>query len=265
MSKNVLVTGCAVNIGRSIAEKFMSNGYTLIGTYCEDTRKQALEFQDRNPLATIFECDFRDDTSFSNLISTLKKYEFDVIVNNAGIITLTAEGNIQNEFFDFEISTFKDVFNCNFFAPLRLCLELKENFRKGGSIINIASGGGMRAAYGSISYSASKAALINLTTSLSNSFYPFKQIRVNSISPGWVNPDEQSGMHVEKGTPGSKAAKLVAMGRNASTHEIADVAYYLTTPEASFINGTNIVVDGGWMNHNVIYYEEATGKNILNI
>lgn len=265
MGKKVLITGFAVNIGKCVFNKFISYGYSIIGVCCKKTLAEAQLLKEQFENVEFYCADFTDDDSVTELISKLSNHNFDVVVNNAGMLNLNEDGSICNEFIDFDYRKFASVMKCNFYAPLRICLELKHNINPQGSIINIASGGGMRASYATISYAASKAALINLTKSLSNSFYPFSQVRVNSISPGWVNPTDESGMHSDPNSPGGKAALLTSMGRNAQPSEIADVVYYLSTQEASFINGANIVVDGGWLNHNVIYYEEATGSNILHI
>lgn len=263
--KLALVTGFATNIGKSVTKKFLENKYAVIGVHCPYTITQANELVMSEDKVQAIQADFTNADSVTELIKKLKCFEFDVIINNAGMLNLQNNGQILNEFKEFDYSRFSDVMRCNFDAPLRLCLELKNNLKRGGSIVNIASGGGMRASYATISYAASKAALINLSSSLSNSFYPFNEIRVNSVSPGWVNPDESGNMGVSPDSPGGKAGQITSMGRNASTDEIANVVYFLTTSEASFINGANIVVDGGWLNHNVIYYEEATGKNILTL
>lgn len=262
--KYALVTGYATNIGKSITKKLLENDYCVIGTYHKATFSYDQEMRKCYPSIISYEADFTNPDSLSNLIAELKKYEFDVIVNNAGKINLNDDETILNEFESFDYQRFSEVMLCNFDAPLRLCLELKRSIKRGGSIINIASGGGMRATYGSLSYAASKAALINLTKSLSNSFYPYNHIRVNSISPGWVNPDDESSMGVNINSPGAKASCLTPMKRNASTNEIANVVFFLTTAESSFINGANIVVDGGWLNHNIIYYEEAYGRSPFN-
>lgn len=263
MKKTVIVTGFATNIGRRIAETFYDKGFSIIGIHCPYTREAAIDFQRVHSDTTIFEADFTNSDDVSKLIAFLKRYKVDVVVNNAGMLNLNDDGTIKNEFLNFDYSSFSNVMRCNFDAPLRLCIELKDYINPGGSIINIASGGGMRASYGTISYAASKAALINLTASLSNVFFPYNQVRVNSISPGWVEPDNHGRMCSDKESPGGKAGFLTPLGRNASTKEIADVVFFLTTSHASFINGANIVVDGGWLNHNVIYYEEAYGKNLL--
>lgn len=262
--RTALVTGFSTNIGKRVSEKFIKHGYSLIGVYYPKTISAACTMKRDYPDIDIIEANFCDDRDVSSLITQLRHRKFDVIVNNAGMVDLYEDGTIRNEFLDFNIKSFEDVMKCNFYAPLRICIELKDNIVEGGSIINIGSGGGMRASYATISYSASKAALINLSSSLSNNFYPYKKVRVNCVSPGWVTPDDGGGMCSDINSPGGKAAMLTAMGRNATTSEIADVVYYLSTNEAAFINGANVVVDGGWLNHNVIYYEEATGKKLLN-
>lgn len=263
MTKTALVTGFATNIGKRISEKFLRNGYSLIGVYHPRTVIEAQLMKKNFPVIDILEADFCQERDLVSLITRLKHRTLDVIVNNAGMLNLSETGTVINEFFDFNIKSFEDVMKCNFYAPLRICIELKERINEGGSIINIGSGGGMRASYATLSYSSSKAALINLSASLSNNFYPYNKIRVNCVSPGWVTPDSVGGMCSDLNSPGGKAALLTAMGRNATTSEIADVVYFLSTEEAAFINGANIVVDGGWLNHNVIYYEEATGLNLL--
>jgi NAD(P)-dependent dehydrogenase (short-subunit alcohol dehydrogenase family) len=263
--RTVLVTGFAVNIGKKIAEIFLEHDYYVVGVNCPYTVNAANDFISSHPNSCSFTADFTSVDSVTQLLSQLKLYSYDAIVNNAGMISLREDGQIRHEFYDFSYEQFSNVMRCNFDTPLRICLELKECINDGGSIVNIASGGGMRASYATLSYAASKAALINLTASLSNNFYPYRHVRVNSISPGWVNPDSEGGMGVAENTPGGKAGKLTALGRNASTKEIANVVYFLTTSEASFINGSNIVVDGGWLNHNLIYLEEATGREMLRI
>ena len=258
-----MITGVSRNIGKSIASKFLLKGYNVIGVCRSKTEEESLQIVGNNKCFSLYTADFCDMLQLDKLISELKNYTFDVVINNAGMLNLGSDNNVKNEFNNFVLHEFEMVMNCNFYAPLRICLELKENIKQGGTIINIASGCGMRATYASLSYSTSKAALINLTQSLSNSFYPYKKIRVNSVSPGWIDPDELSQMGCDKNSPGGLAAKLTSMGRNGKPQEIADVVYYLTTKQASFINGANIVVDGGWLNHNVIYYEEATGERLL--
>ena len=118
-----------------------------------------------------------------------------------------------------------------------------------GSIVNIASTDGLTGSYSSMSYSASKAALINLTKSLAINYGKY-QVRVNSISPGWIN----TGMSTESSY---EATKLAPLGRNGKPQEIADLVSYLISPKASFITGSNIVIDGGYSCVDYIMKKEA--------
>ena len=266
MSKLALVTGASKNIGKSIARKFISKGYSVIGTYNTTDEKKIQKVIDDLGDIKMHQVDFCDAEAVGVFISKMKAYRFDVIVNNAGMLDCDDEGEIVNEFYNFNLSAFDNVMKCNFYAPLRICLELKENVVENGAIVNITSTDGMQATYASLSYSASKAALINLTASLSNSFFSYKNVRVNSISPGWIAADEEGGMNTnpdDPNLPSNKAKLLTPLDRNGKTTEVADVVFYLTQNESSFIHGTNIVVDGGFSNHDVIYYEEATGKSLL--
>jgi len=263
MSKLALITGASRNIGKSIAKKFIHKGFSVIGTY--NTTDKTIIDMIVAELGDIhfYQVDFCNDDAVQNFIDKMKAYQFDVIVNNAGMLNCTDDDEIVNEFYNFNFLSFSAVMNCNFYAPLRICLELKDNMLEGGAIVNITSTDGMQATYASLSYSASKAALINLTSSLSNTFYPYKKIRVNSVSPGWIAADDVGGTNTGPGTPSNKAKFLTPLDRNGQTSEVADLVYYLTQKESSFIHGTNIVIDGGFSNHDVIYYEEATGKSLL--
>jgi NAD(P)-dependent dehydrogenase (short-subunit alcohol dehydrogenase family) len=262
MKKTALITGVSRNIGKSICMKFLSKGYHVIGTY-NTSIDSANNLLCENSELSLFQVDLSDEHSTSDFIEKMKPYKFDVIVNNAGTMNLSDDGEIVHEFNSFCLRDFELVMRCNFIAPLRICLELQDNINTDGSIVNIASTDGMQATYASMSYSASKAALINLTASLSNNFYPKNQVRVNSISPGWIMSDEDGGMASGENTAGSKAGILTPIRRNGKTTEIADIVYALTQPELFLINGANIVADGGFSNHDVIYMEEATGVSLL--
>lgn len=266
MSKTVLITGVSKNIGRSICRKFVGSGYKVIGTYRSEFDNQELKknFLDEFPNVVLYKVNLCNKDEVTNFINEMKKYQFDIIVNNAGMVSFDGD-NVRNEFTNFNVDDFYNVINCNFIAPTRISLELKDNIKENGVIINIASGAALNAAIATISYNASKAALINMASSLSNSFpkYKNKMIRVNSVLPGWINADTDGVMNMNEDSIGTRASKITPMGRNGKTKEIADVVYFLTTEEASFINGANISVDGGYTNFDVIYYEEATGEFLL--
>jgi NAD(P)-dependent dehydrogenase (short-subunit alcohol dehydrogenase family) len=138
--------------------------------------------------------------------------------------------------FDYKIWT--KTLNINLNAILLTSVRLINQMEEGGSIVNIASTDGMTGSYSSMSYSASKAALINLTQSLALNYGKYK-VRVNSISPGWINTEMATESSLE-------AADLAPLGRNGKPSEIANVVSFLISSKASFITGSNIIVDGGY-------------------
>ena len=260
MKKVALITGASGNIGRAICSKFSRNGFRIIGTYLNslDKKTEIEAFKKTYPDSEVFKVDFCNTDEVSNFISFLKNndYRIDVFVNNAAIIN-TLDGVLRNEFLNFDLSSFCDVINCNFVAATRLSIELKDNINEGGNIVFVSSGGGLNGSYASISYNSSKAALNNLMESLSNNYYRFKKVRVNAVSPGWVSSKENTMGTEEDCQFMKKVADITPMGRNALPEEIANIVFFLSSNEASFINGSNVIVDGGYKNHNINYLEEA--------
>ena len=239
--KKILVTGISKNIGKAICIKLVKEGYFVVGTYNTGKEEaEALKTELKN--VEIHQVDLSDSVQLSKLIENLRQHKFYSIVNNAGVIHFEL-------FEDLNFENWEHTFAVNLNAPLRIIHGLRNNIEKDGSIVNIASTDGMNGCYASIAYSASKAGLINLGKSLGNIFGP-KGIRVNTISPGWVG----SGMD----SPAIKEAEgNTPLARTAKPEEVAKLVNYLISEEASFINGENIVIDGGYSNVDPILKKEA--------
>lgn len=262
MNKLALITGVSRNIGKSICKKYLKEGYHVFGTY-NSSIEAAKVLQNENDNLTLFQVDFCDEKSTSLFIEKMKNYNFDVIVNNAGTMNCTDEGDIVHEFRNFNLKAFDQVMKCNFYAPLRICIELQNNINRGGTIINITSTDGMLATYASISYSASKAALINVTKTLGNNFYPKSEVSVVGIAPGWIAADDDSGMGSDENSAGGKAGILSPIRRNGTTEEIAEIVYMFSALKGKLHNGNVYIFDGGFTNYDAIYIEEATGVSYL--
>lgn len=262
MNKLALITGVSRNIGKSICKKYLKEGYHVLGTY-NSSIEAAKVLQNENDNLTLFQVDFCDETSTNIFIEKMKNYNFDVIVNNAGTMNCTDEGDIVHEFRNFNLKAFEQVMKCNFYAPLRICIELQDNINRGGTIINITSTDGMLATYASISYSASKAALINVTKTLGNNFYPKSEVSVVGIAPGWIAADDDSGMGSDENSAGGKAGILSPIQRNGTTEEIAEIVYMFSALKGKLHNGNVYIFDGGFTNYDAIYIEEATGVSYL--
>jgi len=243
--KTALVTGAAIGIGRAICDKLVSEGYKVYGTY-NTSVDQANELKRKLKRdVEVLQADFRSRDQTLELIEKLNGVQFDAIINNAGMI----------EFEDFENYDF-DVWDhtlaVNLTTPLLISLKLKDNIKKGGAIVNIASTDGLIGSFASMAYSASKAALINLTKSLGNNFAS-KGVRVNAVAPGWI----RTAMSTEES---SGADEITPLGREGRPEEVADLVSYLISEKASFITGATIVIDGGYTCVDYIMLQEAKGE-----
>lgn len=243
--KIALITGACRGIGLSIVKKLIVEEYFVIGLHKGEHKltkdvENLLE-EDHLKLISLNLGNIEEVKKFTKTF----KNKIDVLINNAGIFE---QEDVEN--FDYDI--WKETMDVNLNSPLLLSLGLMKNIRKGGSIINIASTDGMTGSFSSISYSASKATLINLTKSLGN-IYGRNAVRVNCMAPGWVNTD----MSTEE----SKLAEnITPLGRNAEPKEIAELVAFLVSDKASFINGSTITIDGGYTNVDYIMKLESENK-----
>lgn len=247
--RTVLVTGAPGGIGRAICEKLASEGYKICGIYyVGEEEDNANELKRRLKNMEVFPVDFKSREQTLELIQSLKGVEFDAIVNNAGMFE-------PEDFENFDFDIWDSTLAVNLTAPLLISVELKDNIKKGGAIVNISSGGGYKGSFACIAYVASKAALMNLTKSLANNFAN-RDIRVNAIAPGWID--------TPMSTPESyEAASITPLARNGKPEEVADVVSYLISDKASFITGAIISVDGGYTCVDYIMLREAEGQKKL--
>lgn len=183
--------------------------------------------------------DLSEEKAIENMVDiAMDKFgKVDVLVNNAGIV-------IDKEFEDRTIEDWKQTLNINLIAPFILTKLIGKEMvkNKGGAIINISSTNGINTYYPtSVDYDASKSGLISLTYDSAVELAPY--VRVNCIAPGWVNTE------MNKELPEDfvkEETERILVKRFAEPEEIAKVATFLASDDASFINSTIIKVDGGW-------------------
>ncbi len=239
MKKTVLITGASRGIGASIALAFAKAQYNVIINY-NKSEKEAKKLEKKlNKItkAISIKADVTNDIEVKEMIKVIKKEfkKIDVLINNAGISNDTEPFSKTKE-------DFMQVLDVNVYGVYNVTRYAKEILNKDSSIINIASTNGIDSYYEySLDYDASKAAVINLTHNLANYL---KGIRVNAIAPGWVDTD----MNKNLGEFKKQELKKILLNRFADPKEIAEVALFLASDKASYINDTIIKVDGGRRN-----------------
>ena len=243
MNKNVLITGGTRGIGEAISREFAKKGYNLIINYINSKEKAEQLKAELEKIYNIkvltIQADLSDEKAIENMVDIAidKLGKVDVLVNNAGIV-------IDKEFEDRTIEDWKQTLNINLIAPFILTKLIGKEMvkNKSGAIINISSTNGINTYYPtSVDYDASKSGLISLTYDSAVELAPY--VRVNCIAPGWVNTamnKELSEDFVKEET------ERILVKRFAEPEEIAKVATFLASDDASFINSTVIKVDGGW-------------------
>lgn len=257
-NKVAIITGASKGIGRSTALKFAANNYhvALVGRNLEELGQLRLEIE-KNYSMQVLICagDLANEEFLRQVVAdTFGKWgRIDVLINNAAWRTIETMRTITLE---------------NWEKTIRICLTapaflakntatIMEESGTGGVIINISSVMSNRAGGNSPAYIVCKGGLESLTFELAVLYGP-KNIRVVSVNPGNIKTDLSNDYLDEQGNNVSQKLtesmnESTPLGRPGTAEEIANVSYWLSTNEASFITGTSILVDGGFL-HNFNSY-----------
>lgn len=249
--KTALVTGGASGIGKAISETFAGQGATvhILERNIELAQSVAEAITNHGGKAVAHQCDVSVQEEAVKAIKAIATNEgLDILVNNAGIAHV---GNLENtneaDFDRIYRVNIKGVYNC-MYASLPF---LKT---KGGVILNMASVASSVGISDRFAYSMSKGAVLTMTYSVAKDFIAFG-IRCNSISPARIFTPFVDGF-IKKNYPGEedemfqKLSKTQPIGRMGTPEEVADLALYLCSDEASFITGTDFPIDGGFIKLN---------------
>ena len=229
----MLVTGGTRGLGRGIAQRFIDAGANVVVCGRKDPVGDA-------GVGHFVAADVRDPDSVAALVAaTIAQHgRLDVLVNNAG-------GSPPADSATASLKFTNAIVGLNLVAPL-LCSQaafaVMNEQSSGGAIVNVASVSGLRASPRTAAYGAAKAGLINLTQTLAVDFAP--TVRVNCLTAGYV-VTEQSHLWYGDDEGIAAVGHTVPLGHMADAAEIADVALFLASPLARYVNGANIVVDGG--------------------
>lgn len=243
-NKVAIITGSSRGIGKAILKKLASEGATIVACsnnknrdhekYCEMLAKK-----NKVKIIPIF-FNLDNQTEIKNGIEKIKNLNFKInfLINNAGIITTSSFLMTK------EVDLTK-VFKINFFSQFYFTQHIsKMMIRTTGpkSIVNISSSSGLDNDLGRSVYSASKASLISLSSTLSKELAAFN-IRVNSIAPGLTETDMMKNNTKKEFI--EQTLTKISLKRIGKPEEIANVAFFLCSDLSSYVNGQTIRVDGG--------------------
>lgn len=241
MQKTILVTGSSRGIGKAIAVLAHKQGYKVIvhgRTDNEELNKVHEELE--GSLKTFF--DISDQRAVrSSLSQILKNLRIDVLVNNAG-----ARFNPMKSLDDLNPEAATKEWQVNALGTL-YCIQavLPGMLANGkGSVINIASIKGIfnLATTSSLTFSMIKSGIISLTKSLAKS-YSDKGVRFNAVCPGYVETDQVKDWSADTF---ERIKQGTLLGRMAKPEEIAPLVMFLASDEASYITGSEFLIDGGY-------------------
>lgn len=239
MNKVVLITGASRGIGAATASIYAERGFNVVINYQNSqslAESLGKELSEKYQVKTLcIKCDISIEIEVKNMIDKIIETfnRLDVVVNNAGIC-------IDSILEDKSVENFRKILDTNLIGTF-LVSKYAYKHMPNGAIVNISSTNGINSYYPfSADYDASKAGVNILTKNLAVEFAP--NVRVNAVAPGWVNTEMNATLD-EKFK--SEELKKITLSRFAEASEIAKVVYFLSSDDASYINGEIIVVDGG--------------------
>ncbi|NQV29562.1 MAG: SDR family oxidoreductase [Candidatus Marinimicrobia bacterium] len=241
--KTALVTGANRGIGLAIGKALVDAGADILAMsrsgkfdelqqYCEDQGKKCLGYT----------CDLSDRQAvkeFASMISG-RDQNIDILVNNAGTILRKPAAEHPDEYWD-------QVVDVNLRSQFILSREIGKTMleRGKGKIVFIASLLSFQGGITVSSYAASKGGIKSLTMALSNE-WAGRGVNVNAVAPGYIATDNTSALQADP-VRNKAILERIPAGRWGKPEDIAGTVVFLSSPASDYINGTTILVDGGWM------------------
>lgn len=240
----VIVTGAGSGIGKAVSREYAERGaHVIVAEIDTDSgERQAAAIRGQGGSALFVRTDVRIETDIIRLVEQTERTfgRIDALINNAGVSRF-------KPVFELTADEWDDVMNTNLRGAFLCAREAAKAMRRrgeGGAIVNIASTRALMSEPHSEAYAASKGGIAALTHALAVSLGP-DRIRVNCISPGWIeNGDYESLREADHAQHPSQ--------RVGRPEDIAKACRYFTDPGNDFVTGAHLVVDGG-MTRKMIY------------
>lgn len=238
--KVALVTGGSRGIGAAIAKRLANDGAAVAITYTSAPQKAeevVHEIEASGGKAIAIQADSGDVAAVQQSIATTVERlgGLDILVNNAGIATIATIDQ-------FSLADFDRLVAVNIRAVFVASQEAAKHMKDGGRIITIGSVNADRMPFaGGSVYAMTKAAVAGLTKGLARDLGP-RGITVNNVQPGPVDTD----LNPATGPFADSLKGLMALPRYGSSEEVAAMVSYLAGPEAAFVTGASLTIDGGF-------------------
>jgi len=247
--KVAVISGASSGIGRATMELFGQEGATVVGTARrEDLLNEALA--NAGGKGKVVPADLEDPSTADKVAqAALDEYgRIDILVNNAGVgwqYGIDNPGTMAGVH-EASLDNWRDIIGGvdleGYFLMIRAVLPHMIEAGS-GAIVNVASMAGITGLYDAHAYTAAKGALVNLSRSMGIT-YVKNGVRTNAVCPGFVDTPMIAPV-INVFDDEATAAALSPMSRAAQPEEIANAVLFLASDEASYVNGTSLVVDGG--------------------
>lgn len=249
--KVAIITGAGTGVGRACMQRFAAEGARVAGVSrtpanLEETRAQV---EQAGGSAIVIAADLAQEASSARVFAdTLAAFgRVDIVVNAAGVgySWMEKSPDSMNDIANTSAEKWHEVMAINLDSAFFMCREAVRHFRAhgGGAIVNVASISGLQGLPVAHTYTAAKGAVINLTRSLCVS-YAMDNIRANCVAPGFIATPMVASVLSLFDDP-NMADRLTPMRRPGTAEEMAYGCLYLASDEASYCNGTVLVIDGG--------------------
>lgn len=240
--KVALVTGAAMGIGLASAEAFARAGYITVLADIDEPKERAEKLVAKGHKAVAYPLDVSDPQAVKEMIEWIVTTygRLDAAHNNAGIQTPQRPmAEITDDEFDRTVAVdLKGVWNC-------MRYEILQMLQQGhGAIVNTSSAGGVVGFPGQAAYIACKHAVLGLTKTAAID-YAAKGIRINAVCPGVIQTAMVDELIRRNPRLEEQFTKDIPAGRLGRPEEIADAVLWLCSPQASYMHGQGVIVDGG--------------------